>query len=107
MTLRYFTDQAMTQKIENTDTDIKLITQQLNKTSARNKKQSASLISTFIMFLTLSLLITQLHEFSILAVIKNQIHALLLRKLCNKEMSQQHHKNDQSRQIKNREKDKN
>ena len=86
--MRYFTDQAMTQKIENTDTDIKLITQQLNKTSARNKKQSASLISTFIMFLTLSLLITQLHEFSILAVIKKQIYALLLRKLCNKEMSQ-------------------
>ena len=88
MTLRYFTDQAMTQKIENTDTDIKLITQHLNKTSPRNKKQSAPFISTFITFLTLALLITQLHEFSVLAVIKNQIHALLLRKLCNQEMLQ-------------------
>ena len=30
MTLRYFTDQVMTQKIQNTDRDIKLITQHLN-----------------------------------------------------------------------------
>ena len=31
MTLQYFTDQTMTQKIQNKDTDIKLITRHLNR----------------------------------------------------------------------------
>ena len=31
MILRYFTDQTMTQNIQHTDTDIKLITKHLNK----------------------------------------------------------------------------